>query len=57
MRRSVVFSVAGVALAAAIVLTILGVGDDPHALTNGQALDLGLVQGLTELLPISSPNE
>jgi len=54
VRRSVVFSVAGVALAAAIVLTILGVGDDPHALTNGQALVLGLVQGLTELLPISS---
>jgi undecaprenyl-diphosphatase len=54
VRRSVVFSVAGAALAAAVALTILGVGDDPNALTNGQALALGLVQGLTELLPISS---
>ena len=54
MRRSVVFSVAGAALAVAVVLTILGVGDDPNALTNAQALVLGIVQGLTELLPISS---
>ncbi len=54
MRRSVVFSVAAAALGLAVVLTLLGVGDDPEALTNGQALILGLVQGLTELLPISS---
>lgn len=54
MRRSVVFSVAGAALGSAVVLTLLGVGDDPAALTNGQALILGIVQGLTELLPISS---
>ena len=54
MRRSVVFSVAGAALGLAVVLTLLGVGDDPAALTNGQALVLGVVQGLTELLPISS---
>ena len=54
MRRSVVFSVAGAALGLAAVLTLLGVGDDPSALTNGQALVLGIVQGLTELLPISS---
>ena len=54
MRRSVVFSVAGAALGLAVVLTLLGVGDDPAALTNGQALVLGIVQGLTELLPISS---
>jgi undecaprenyl-diphosphatase len=49
-----VYSVAGAALALAVVLTLLGVADDPDALTNGQALVLGLVQGLTELLPISS---
>jgi hypothetical protein len=30
------------------------VGDDPAKLTNWQALVLGLVQGMTELLPISS---
>jgi undecaprenyl-diphosphatase len=54
VRRSVVFSVAGAALGLALVLTLAGVGDDADALTNGQALVLGLVQGLTELLPISS---
>ena len=45
MRRSVVFSVAGTALGLAVVLTLLGVGDDPAALTNGQAFVLGIVQG------------
>jgi undecaprenyl-diphosphatase len=54
VRRTVVFSVAGAALGLAGVLTLAGVGDDPAALTNGQALVLGIVQGLTELLPISS---
>jgi undecaprenyl-diphosphatase len=54
VRRSVVFSVAGAALGLAVVLTLAGVGDDADALTNGQALVLGLVQGLTELLPVSS---
>jgi undecaprenyl-diphosphatase len=54
VRRSVVFSVAGAALGLAVLLTLAGVGDDADALTNGQALALGVVQGLTELLPISS---
>ena len=49
-----VYSVAGASLGLAVVLTLLGVGDDENALTNGQALVLGIVQGLTELLPISS---
>jgi undecaprenyl-diphosphatase len=52
--RAAVWTVAGAALAAAIVLTVLGVGDRPDALPNWQALVLGIVQGATELLPVSS---
>ena len=54
MGRAAVWIVAGTALAAAVVLTLLGLGDDANALPNWQALILGLVQGATELLPISS---
>ena len=54
MGRVAVWAVAGAALLAAAVLTALGVGDDANALPNWQALILGLVQGATELLPISS---
>ncbi len=54
MRRAVVLLVAGVALACALVLALGGVGDDPDKLTNWQALALGVAQGATELLPISS---
>jgi undecaprenyl-diphosphatase len=46
------------ALAAATVIALLlaafRVGEEPGALSNWQALILGLVQGATELLPISS---
>ena len=54
VSRAVLWSVAGAALLAAVVLTGLGVGDDPNALPNWQALVLGIVQGATELLPVSS---
>jgi undecaprenyl-diphosphatase len=45
---------AGAAFAVALVLTAAGVGDRAGALPNWQALVLGIVQGATELLPISS---
>jgi len=54
VRRSVVVAAAGASLALALVLSIAGVGDDPAKVSNWQALILGLVQGATELLPISS---
>jgi len=54
VRRTAVFTAAGAALTVAALLTVLGVGDDPTKLPNWQALVLGVVQGLTELLPISS---
>lgn len=54
MRRTVVYASAGAALGLAVLLTVLGVGDDPDKLPNWQALVLGIVQGATELLPISS---
>ncbi|MDX6398024.1 MAG: undecaprenyl-diphosphatase [Gaiellaceae bacterium] len=54
MGRVAVWTVAGAALAAALLLTVLGVGDQPGALPNWQALVLGIVQGATELLPVSS---
>jgi undecaprenyl-diphosphatase len=41
-------------LVAALALTLLGMGDEAGRLPNWQALVLGLVQGATELLPISS---
>jgi undecaprenyl-diphosphatase len=45
---------AGAALAVAVVLAAFRVGEEPGALSDWQALGLGLVQGATELLPISS---
>ena len=52
--RSGIYAVAAVLLAVAILLAALRVGDEPGALSDWQALALGIVQGLTELLPISS---
>jgi undecaprenyl-diphosphatase len=54
MRRVGILAVAGAALAVAVGLTVAGVGDRAGALPNWHALVLGIVQGATELLPISS---
>ena len=54
MRRVVIVVAAGAALFLAVLLAALRVGEEPGALSNWQALALGIVQGLTELLPISS---
>jgi undecaprenyl-diphosphatase len=49
-----IYAAAGAAFAVALLLAILGAGEVEGALSNWQALVLGLVQGATELLPISS---
>ncbi len=54
MRRTLVYGTATALLATALVLTLIGWADDATKLPNWQALVLGLVQGFTELLPISS---
>ena len=54
MKRVGIIVAAGAALGVAVLLCILGVGEQAGALTNWQALVLGAVQGFTELLPISS---
>ena len=54
VRRTFVYSTAGVLLAIAVLLTIFGWADDTAKLPDWQALALGFVQGFTELLPVSS---
>ena len=54
VRRVGLHLAAGAALLLAIGLAALGVGEREGALSDWQALALGIVQGLTELLPISS---
>ena len=54
MRRVWIYAGAAGALALAVVLAAASFAEQPGALTNWQALVLGLVQGFTELLPISS---
>jgi undecaprenyl-diphosphatase len=49
-----VYPVAAVLLLIAIVLAAFRVGEHPGRLSDWQALTLGITQGLTELLPISS---
>jgi undecaprenyl-diphosphatase len=52
--RAGIYTVAAVAFGLALLLAALGAGEAPGALTDWQALVLGLVQGATELLPVSS---
>ena len=54
MGRVWVYGVAGATLLVALVLAVAGVGEVAGALSNWQAFALGIVQGFTELLPISS---
>ena len=54
MRRVGILVVAGAAFAVAVGLAAARVGERAGALSGWQALVLGLVQGFTELLPISS---
>lgn len=54
MGRVRTYTVAAVALGVAVILAALGLAEEAGALSGWQALVLGIVQGLTELLPISS---
>ncbi len=49
-----IYVVSAVALLVSVVLAAVGYGEVPGALSDWQALVLGIVQGATELLPISS---
>jgi undecaprenyl-diphosphatase len=54
MSRVGISTAAGAAFAVAVALTAARVGEKAGAFPNWQALILGVVQGFTELLPISS---
>jgi undecaprenyl-diphosphatase len=53
-RRNIVVIAAGAAFLLALVLAALRVGESPGQLSDWQALVLGITQGATELLPVSS---
>jgi undecaprenyl-diphosphatase len=53
-RARIAVFIVGAAFVLALVLAALGVGESPGKLSDWQALVLGIVQGATELLPVSS---
>jgi len=53
-RRAVLYGTAVALLVLAVVLAAVGFGEESGKLSDWQAFTLGLVQGFTELLPISS---
>lgn len=52
--RGLVYGIAGALFLIAVVLAALRVGEKPGRLSDWQALALGVTQGVSELLPISS---
>ena len=54
MHQRILLGTAAAGLLLAVVLAAARVGEQPGALSDWQALVLGITQGLTELLPISS---